>query len=143
MLLGLRREELGSIRWNDVDLDNRVLNIPDSKGGIPLTTPLSDRCCEILKPVSRFVDRDVLSDRASISSSTWSSAKAKLDSLCGVKDWRTHDLRRTMRSGPARLGTPVVVAKLCLGHKQGGVIGIYDRHTYLDERRAALLKCSL
>lgn len=43
----------------------------------------------------------------------------------GSITWNDVILRRTMRSGPARLGTPVVVAELCLGHKQGGVIGIY------------------
>jgi len=58
----------------------------------------------------------------------------------GSITWNDVILRRTMRLGPARLGTPVLVAELCLGHKQGGVIGIYDRHTYLDERRVALLK---
>jgi hypothetical protein len=45
-----------------------------------------------------------------------------------------------MRSGLARLGVNIVVAELCLGHRQGGVVGVYDRHSYLDERRAALLK---
>jgi len=40
-----------------------------------------------------------------------------------------------MRSGLARLRTDVVVAEMCLGHKQGGIVGVDDRHQYLDERR--------
>jgi integrase len=35
MLLGLRREELGSITWEQVDLEKKVLNLPTSKAGIP------------------------------------------------------------------------------------------------------------
>jgi integrase len=99
MLLGLRREELGSITWDQVNLDKRVLDLPTSKAGIPLTIPLSDRCVEIFQAVPRIYKQDTVFGAPT----TWSSAKRKLDSLCGVEDWRTHDLRRTMRSGLARL----------------------------------------
>jgi len=136
MLLGLRREEISSIEWEWIDFDNRVLNIPSSKGGIPLTVPLSDRCLSILRSVPRIHEQTSVFG----TTSSWSLAKCKLDASSGVKDWRSHDLRRTMRSGLARLKTPVVVAEMCLGHKQGGIVGIYDRHQYLDERREALLK---
>ena len=43
-----------------------------------------------------------------------------------------------VRSGLGRLGVPAVVAELCLGHRQPGIVGIYDRHSYLDEKRDAL-----
>jgi len=97
---------------------------------------LSDRCIAILQSVPRIHKQTSVFG----TTSSWSLAKRKLDALSGVIDWVTHDLRRMMRSGLARLRTDVVVAELCLGHKQGGVIGIYDRHPYLDERREALLK---
>jgi hypothetical protein len=29
---------------------------------------------------------------------------------------------------------------MALGHKQSGIAGVYDRYSYLEERRAALLK---
>ena len=35
MLLGLRREEIGTIEWDWVDFENRVLNIPNSQGRDP------------------------------------------------------------------------------------------------------------
>jgi integrase len=136
MLLGLRREELGSIVWDQVDLENRVLNLPTSKAGIPLTIPLSDRCCDIFKAVPP-VHRE---DSAFGAPTSWSAAKRKLDDLSGVKDWVTHDLRRTMRSGLGRFGVNIVVAEMCLGHRQSGIVGVYDRHSYLEERRGALLK---
>jgi integrase len=141
MLLGLRREELGAIEWSYVDFEKRVLNVPSSKGGIPLTVPLSDRCLEILKDVPG------LSGRTGRAGPPYSACLAhgraprlKLDALSGVKDWRTHDLRRTMRSGLARSGADVVIAEMCLGHRQGGIVGVYDHHQYLDEWREALLK---
>src|SRR5215469_15154213 len=99
MLLGLRREEIGTIEWDWVDFENRVLNIPNSKGGIPLTVPLSDRCIAILQSVPRIHKQTSVFG----TTSSWSLAKRKLDALSGVIDWVTHDLRRMMRSGLARL----------------------------------------
>jgi integrase len=49
-----------------------------------------------------------------------------------------HDLRRTARTQLAALGVRREVAERCLGHRLNGVEGTYDRHDYLDERRAAL-----
>jgi integrase len=56
-----------------------------------------------------------------------------------VKDWRIHDLRRYMRSGLARLGVSQTVAELCLGHQgaKGGLVGVYDQHSYATEKREA------
>lgn len=135
-LLGLRRDELGSAEWDWVDWDKKVLNIPSSKGGIPLTVPLSPRCLEIFKGIPRIQGQTSIFGRPR----GWSRAKARLDAACGVTDWVTHDLRRTLRSGLGRLGVNFVVAEMALGHKQSGIAGVYDRYSYLDERRGALLK---
>ena len=32
----------------------------------------------------------------------------------------------------------VIVAERCLNHSLGGLVGVYDQHDYLKERRAAL-----
>lgn len=60
-------------------------------------------------------------------------------SLSGGQSAIDGDLRRTMRLGLDRFGVNVVVAEMCLRHRQSGIVGVYDRHPYLDERRAALL----
>jgi len=55
--------------------------------------------------------------------------------------WVTHDLRRTCASGLQKVGTDIVVTEKILGHKSGtfrGVVGVYQKHDYLDEARAAL-----
>jgi len=49
-----------------------------------------------------------------------------------------HDLRRTCRTHLARLGVPRHIAEMILGHVDNSVAGIYDRHSYFDERRTAL-----
>ena len=66
--------------------------------------------------------------------------KAKLDKLSGVTGWRIHDLRRTARSLMSRAGVDPDVAERCLGHVIGGVRGVYDRHSFFDEKRHAFDK---
>jgi hypothetical protein len=41
-------------------------------------------------------------------------------------------------TGLAALGVSDVVAELILGQRQGGVVGVYNRHKYEGEQRAAL-----
>ena len=45
-----------------------------------------------------------------------------------------------MKSHMRALGVPRDISEMCLNHKLSGVEGIYDRHTYFDERKAALEK---
>ena len=49
-----------------------------------------------------------------------------------------HDFRRTARTHLEALGTPPHIAERCLNHKLKGVVGIYNRHDYFEERKAAL-----
>ena len=38
------------------------------------------------------------------------------------------------------LGVPRGISEMCLNHRLSGVEGIYDQHTYFDERKEALEK---
>ena len=64
-----------------------------------------------------------------------------LDTASGVTDWTLHDLRRTAASGMARLGVSLVVIEKILNHVSGslaGIVGVYQRHEFADEKRQAL-----
>lgn len=57
-----------------------------------------------------------------------------------VTAWRIHDLRRTCGTGMAKIGVPVPIISHVLNHAQSGVTAIYNRHSYLPEKREALEK---
>ena len=71
----------------------------------------------------------------------WSKSKAILDEASDTADWTLHDLRRTFATNQAKLGTPIHVVEKLLNHitgTTGGLVGIYNRHTYQDEMRTAV-----
>ena len=58
-----------------------------------------------------------------------------------IPHWTFHDLRRTCATGMARLGIPVRVTEAVLNHVSGtggGIVAVYQRHDYADEKRQAL-----
>ena len=58
-----------------------------------------------------------------------------------IPHWTFHDLRRTAATGMARLGIPVRVTEAVLNHVSGtagGIVSVYQRHDYADEKRQAL-----
>jgi integrase len=80
--------------------------------------------------------------------SGYSRSKGTLDchmrKLAGetvIEDWILHDLRRTAATGMARLNIAPHVVDRILNHVSGtirGVAAVYNRHAYLEERKAAL-----
>jgi integrase len=70
---------------------------------------------------------------------SFSQRKAELDEkLTDMPRWVLHDLRRTARSLMSRAGVRPDIAERVLGHAILGVEGVYDRHTYADEKSDAL-----
>ena len=73
--------------------------------------------------------------------SGWSACKIDLDAASGVTGWRLHDLRRTVATGLQKLGVNLQTVEAVLGHTSGsrsGVVGVYQRHSFDAEKRAAL-----
>lgn len=57
-----------------------------------------------------------------------------------MANWTLHDLRRTAKTMVVRAGVRPDISERVLGHAIAGVEGVYDRHSYLDEKREALEK---
>lgn len=71
----------------------------------------------------------------------WSKAKPIFAEKCGISPWVLHDLRRTFATNLAALGVPIHVTEKLLNHVSGttgGIVSVYQRHTYLEEMRRAI-----
>jgi integrase len=142
LLTGLRREEVGQLKWSEIENGTIHLEGNRTKTGAPHDVHLSAPARELLDSMRRFANCDwVFTPTGSRPLQSWSQAKARLDQECGVTDWRYHDLRRTVATGMEKLGIALPVTEAVLGHtggSRGGIVKVYQRHQYQDEKRAAL-----
>jgi integrase len=148
LLCGCRREEIGALRWSEIDSISGALIIPGerTKGGKALTLTLAPLALEILRSVPRRDGQEFVFGKAGRAGfNAWSYCTIALNNRIAaaatgrpLPHWTIHDLRRTMRSGLGRLGIAPHIAELVIGHAQTGVQAIYDRYRYDAEIKAAL-----
>ncbi|CCG41575.1 Integrase [Magnetospirillum molischianum DSM 120] len=143
MLTGQRRDEVRLIDWSEVDLAAAVWTIPATKykTRIPQAVPLSSQVMTILR--ARWAEGatgPVLLGRTDGKpfNGTLSALRRLREIVGGKGDFTLHDIRRTLRTGLARLGVDETTAELVIGHVPQGIVKVYDQHDRMDERRAAL-----
>jgi integrase len=66
---------------------------------------------------------------------------SKIQFKCyGLSDWTPHDLRRTARTGMARIEIVDTWIEEVLNHKKEKIKSIYDQHKYDEQKRKALTR---
>ena len=140
-LTGQRRDEIGALRWSEIDMDKKLITLSAArtKNGVEHQLPLSDPAMLELEACPR--EHDLLFGYGQTGFAGWSRPKRVLDAACGVQDWVIHDLRRTVATRMADIGIQPHIIEAVLNHVSGhraGVAGIYNRSTYAAEKRAAL-----
>jgi integrase len=143
ILTGCRRDEIGSLRWSEIDTGNRMIVLPGERTKNSRThhIPLSKIALDIIESIPRRVSRDFVFGEGKGGFSGWSKAKAALDIQLDLKPWRLHDLRRTASTRMADAGVQPHIIEAVINHVSGhraGVAGVYNRSTYENEKRAAL-----
>jgi integrase len=147
ILTAQRRDEVAGMTWDELDLDRGTWTIgaERAKNGQQHTVQLSAPVQAVLDQVPRRADSEfVFTTTGQSAVSGFSKAKARLDKLSIVTDWRLHDLRRTAATMMAeRLELSHVVVDKILNHRSGairGVAAVYQRGEYLKERGQALAR---
>jgi integrase len=145
VLTGQRRTEVSDMRWSEIHLGNSewVLPAERTKTGKAHIVHLTKPAIEILRSVPFHLRSDlVFTTNGRTPVSGFSKAKARLDELSGVENWRLHDLRRSFASQCADLGIDSAAADRVLNHVAAGAMGVvqrtYQRSAMLDQRREAL-----
>jgi integrase len=148
ILSAARKMEIGALRWSEIDGDTIRLKRQRTKNAEPHTVPLSKPASAIIETLPRMAGGDlVFTTTGRTVVSGWSKAKATLDATIkdlngrALPEWRIHDIRRTTATGLQRLGVNLQCVEAILGHVSGsraGIVGVYQRHAFADEKRAAL-----
>jgi integrase len=145
MLTGQRRLEVGGIAWDEISPDGATWTLPGerAKNNNTHLVPLSTQAQAIVAAQPRsnrtpLIFPGLLGDNVF---NGWGRAKLALDQASGVQGWVLHDLRRTCATNLQKLGVRLEVTEAVLNHVGGsraGIVGVYQRHEWADEKRAAL-----
>jgi integrase len=166
ILTGQRRGEVAGMTWSEIseDLTSWTLPAERTKNGIAHSVPLNSLARDLLAALLSNDPKDmrvsgalVLPGAVSTPFAGWSKAKRALDKViidnraktataAGTSPsplipWSVHDLRRTVATGLQRLGVRLEVTEAVLNHisgSRGGIAGVYQRHDWAAEKRAAL-----
>lgn len=160
LIFGLRKMELLSAQWRDIDWEQKELHIwaDRSKNKLAIAVPLPDSTIFLFKRLQEFaMNSDYLfpsRKRGKTPHLHHTTLNAAINNLFGknkkssvfkedilgrlnVPHFCAHDLRRTYRSLLPKFDVEEAVAESSLNHKPRGITAVYNRYKYLNQRRIA------
>jgi integrase len=153
LMTGCRKSELMCASKSEFDLANGRWHLAGerTKTGDALSIALPYQAVALLReafarstasPWLFPTQRGVRHDETHMNPSTLNAALTRTlrPSMLATAPFTLHDLRRTVRTHLEVLGTAPEVAERCLNHRLKGVVGVYNRHDYFEERKVALQK---
>jgi integrase len=124
----MRRGELLSLKWENVDLQCRTAFLPDTKNGDSRTVPLSSVAVLVLAELPRHISGTVFPVKAF----TLDAAFKRGVRRAGLDGVRFHDLRRTAITRMAEKLPNVIELAAVSGHKSLMVLKRYYRPSAMD-----------
>src|ERR1035437_5042467 len=137
---GMRRGEILSQRWEDIDFDNRILHVSHSKTpeGEARETPLTSRLYELLKAIRQHRGPVFTYEGSAIKiiKSSWGASLRR----SGIRHFRFHDLRHTANTRIMLAGVLQEVRREIIGHSSQRSRDVNDRYTQIElpEKREAI-----
>jgi integrase len=144
LLTGMRREEAGQLRWDEVDIDTGKMMLPGTrvKNGRAHELVLPEMALDIIRSQPRTGRPFIFGSRAS-GITAWSFQKLRFDKLVtetigrALPNWTVHDTRRTAATRIAEFSSPHIVEAI-LNHAKPALVGTYNLATYQTEKAQAL-----
>ena len=143
-----RRGELVNAAWEDISFEESNWHIPqlNSKNKRSHDVPLSSVAITLLEQQktlakdSPFAFPSKNDLEKPMRPNSFTRALIRRNKSLGLEPFSVHDLRRTARTGFAKLKVGSDIAEMIINHSRGAMVDIYDRYTYEDEKREALEK---
>lgn len=126
----MRRGELLSLRWTNIDLAHRIAFLPTTKNGESRTVPLSSEAVTVLQSLPRSIDGVVFP----IEHFTLHAAFKRGVKRAGLSNLRFHDLRHTAITEMAKKLPNILELSAVSGHKN---LAMLKRYYHPDPRQLA------
>ncbi|EGR2119516.1 site-specific integrase [Vibrio cholerae] len=146
---GQRISAVLEMRWNEVDLQEKVWLLPASsedrhtKSQESRKVPLSDYLLALLKEQResvpskwKFVWPQLLADKVQEPAAVRALIKRNLPD--DFERFSPHDLRRTFISRCSEMGLDIVAIEKTVGHQLPGMLRVYNHHDYFEEQSVVL-----
>lgn len=127
----MRRGELLSLRWTDVNLKNRTAYLPLTKNGEARTVPLSSAAVTLLQGLPRSIDGRVFPVTPNALKHAWERAIE----AAGIVDLHFHDLRHEAASRLAERLPNIIELACVTGHKDVKMLARYYHPRVTDLAR--------
>lgn len=121
---GMRRGELLSLQWRNVDLISKTALLPMTKNGDQRIVPLTSKAATILQHLPHSIDGKVFPVKANAVNLAWQRIRKRAD----LGDLRFHDLRHEATSRFFEMGLNVMEVSAITGHKD---LKMLKRYTHL------------
>ncbi|MES2742312.1 MAG: site-specific integrase [Pseudomonadota bacterium] len=123
---GMRRNELASLTWDEIDLKKQTAHLPKTKTDVPRTVPLSKAAIKALREFGAKKNGQVFELQAESMSQAFERAcEPHRADIAGV---RFHDLRHEATSRLFEKGLNVMEVAAITGHK---TLDMLKRYTHL------------
>ena len=143
LLTGARRDEIGGLKWEEIDFGNAMISLPGerTKNSKPFEIPLTPAALAILEAQPAEIAHSSLEeDKAD--SAVGPRAKWSLTGARTLRLGACMICRRTVSTGMHdHLAVQPHIVEAVLGHisgHKGGVSGVYNKAAYRTEKAAAL-----
>lgn len=116
---GMRKGEILSLKWDNVDLKHGFILLDKTKNGERREIPINETLRGVLQGITRRLDVSyVFYDNNT--GKPYQDVKRSFNTACrraGIKDFHFHDLRHTFASHLVMAGVDITTVKELLGHK--------------------------
>ena len=117
MTTGLRAGELFDLQWDNVDMENRIVRVVDSKNGDRRDVPMSETVFNLLKARKHTGDRVLSQPDGKPHMQKMRPAFARACKKAGLEGLRWHDLRHSFASHLVMGGASIFAVQQLLGHR--------------------------
>jgi len=147
LLTGVRTGELIKAKWEHIDLEKKEWFIPkeNTKTLQEWTVPLTRETISLITELQNLDPDYVFCGlKGMMSDKVTGRAMRRLFEVgaLNIEPVRPHDFRRTVRTHLEKLHIAPHIAEKCLNHSLGAINAVYNKNSYLDERREALERWS-
>jgi integrase len=113
---GMRRGELLGLKWGQINMDQGIITLPETKNHEPRNIPMNATVRGVLQDLKKkegYVFFDTMGKGIFYVNKLFRCAVRK----SGITDFRFHDLRHTFASNLVMEGVDIMTVKELMGHK--------------------------